>query len=409
MSGYRRITRAGLAALGCALLLSLNSCSRGDAKADSKPDIVSVRTVTAGVSDVPLEIAAIGNVEANSSVDVKSRVTAPVLRVHFAEGSDIVKGQLLFDLDPETYNRQIAEIEANIAKDAANEKEAEANIVKDDATLKNARGIADRAKQLAREGIFSREQTDQMVSNADVANASLDADRAALESAKTATRADRARLEQTKLLLAWTQIHAPIAGRAGAIAVKEGNLAKENDTTLVTILQTSPVYVSFSVPEDLLPEIRRYQKEGSLAVKAIAPDKRESAGTLSFIDNLVDTSTGTIRLKAIFSNPDGALWPGQFVNVRARLSVERERVTVPSRTVQTGTQGKYVWVVNPADASVAMRNVEVPRVYTPEGVAPGDQAELAVIASGLKPGEQVVSEGQMRLSATSHIRLLGNR
>ena len=150
------------------------------------------------------------------------------------------KDDLLFDLDPETYNRQLAEIEANIAKDTANEKQAEANIAKDDVTLKNAQLIANRGTQLLKEGIFSQEQTEQVVSNADAANASLEADRAALESARAAGKADRARLEQTTLLLNYTQIHAPISGRAGAIAVKQGNLAKENDTTLVTILQTSP-------------------------------------------------------------------------------------------------------------------------------------------------------------------------
>jgi multidrug efflux system membrane fusion protein len=390
-----------LAVLG---LIGLTACTRGDAKSDANqsPAIIAVRAVTTGTADVPLEISAIGNVEANASADVKSRVTAPVLRVHFAEGSDIRKGDLLFELDPETYKRQIAEIEANIAKDAANEKQAEANIAKDDATLKNTQGIADRAKQLAKEGIMSREQTDQMVSNADVANASLEADRAALESARTATRADRARLEETQLLVTYTEIHAPISGRAGAISVKEGNLAKENDTTLVSILQTSPINVSFSVPEDLLPEIRAYQKTAPLGVDALTTDQHQSSGTLAFIDNLVDTSTGTIRMKATFPNADRSLWPGQFVNVRARLRVEHDRVTVPARTVETGAQGKYVWVVNPADSSVAMRTIEVPRNYTPAG-----QPELAVVASGLKPGEQVVSEGQMRLTAGSRVRLLG--
>jgi multidrug efflux system membrane fusion protein len=240
-----------------------------------------------------------------------------------------------------------------------------------------------------------------VVSNADAAKASLDADTAALESATAAGKADRARLEQTKLLLGYTQIRAPISGRAGAIAVKQGNLAKENDTTLVTILQTSPIYVSFPVPEDLLPEIRRYQASGSLPVNAVASDNKESRGTLSFIDNSVDIATGTIRLKASFENAQRLLWPGQFVNVRARLSVERNRVMVPSRTVQTGPDGKYVWVISPSDSSVSMRNVQVLRNYTPQG-----QAEQAVIGGGLKPGEQVVSEGQLRLAPGAHVRLL---
>jgi multidrug efflux system membrane fusion protein len=384
-------------------MLSVVSCSRGDLKVDAAaaPPPVAVRAVSATASDAPLEIAAIGNVEAISSVDVKSRVTAPVIQVHFSEGQDVRKDDPLFDLDPETYNRQLAEIQANIAKDTANEKQAEANITKDEVTLKNAQLIANRGRQLAKEGIFSQEQTEQVVSNADSASASLEADRAALESAKAAGKADRARLEQTTLLLNYTQIHAPISGRAGVIAVKQGNLAKENDTTLVTILQTSPIYVSFSVPEDLLPEVRRYHTSGSLAVKAVTSDNKESSGVLSFIDNTVDTATGTIRLKSSFENSQRTLWPGQFVNVRARLSMEHNRILVPSRTVQTGPDGKFVWVVSPSDSSVSMRNVQVLRNYT----APG-QPEQAVIGAGLKPAEQVVSEGQLHLAPGARVRLL---
>jgi len=386
-------------------MLTVISCSRGDVKADAAaaPPAIPVRAVSASVSDAPVEVAGIGNVEAIASVDVKSRVTAPVVRVHFSEGQDVAKDDILFDLDPETYNRQLAEIEANIARDTANEKQADANIAKDEVMLKNAQLIANRGRQLAKEGIFSQEQTEQVVSNADAANASLEADRAALESAKAAGKADRARLQQTTLLLGYTQIRAPISGRAGAIAVKQGNLAKENDTTLVTILQTTPIYVSFSVPENLLPEVRRYQNSGSLAVKAVTSDNKESSGVLSFIDNTVDTSTGTIRMKASFENTGRALWPGQFVNVRARLNMEHNRILVPSRTVQTGPDGKYVWVINPSDFAVSMRNVQVLRNYTPPG-----QPEQAVIGDGLRSGEQVVSEGQLHLAPGAHVRLLAS-
>jgi len=388
----------------CGALSSL-SCSRegaGTASPPPMPPAVAVRAVPAVATDVPLEVAGIGNVEAMASVDVKSRITAPVLRVNFTEGQDVRQGELLFELDPETYHRQISEIEANIAKDVANEKQSDANIAKDEATLKNAQSVAQRGQELLKQGIFSKEQTDQVVSTADAAKASLDADRAALDSANASEKADRARLEQTKLLLDYTKIYAPIAGRAGAIQVKQGNLAKENDTTLVTILQTTPIYVSFSIPEDLLPEVRKYNAAGgSLAVTAVSADGSENAGTLKFIDNAVDTTTGTIKLKAVFDNPQRALWPGQFVNVRARLSLEHNRVLIPSRTVQTGPDGKYVWVVNPSDSTAAMRAIQVNRNYTPPG-----GAEQAVITSGLQAGEKVVSEGQLRLAPGAHVRLL---
>lgn len=228
--------------------LGLIACSRGSAKADgsSSPAPVAVRLISATVADSPLEIAAIGNVEAIASVDVKARITAPITRVYFAEGQEVKKDDLLFDLDAETYNRQIAEIEATIAKDVATEKQSDANIVKDQVTFKNAQLVANRSKQLKGEGILSQEQTDQAVTTADAASASLDADRATLESAKAAEKSDRARLEETRLLLSYAHVRAPIGGRAGSIAAKEGTLVKENDTTLVTLLEISPIYVSFS-------------------------------------------------------------------------------------------------------------------------------------------------------------------
>ena len=383
-------------------MLCCFSCSREAATANAAagPPPVAVRVIAAQSSDVPLEIAAIGNVEAIATVDIKSRVTAPVLRVNFQEGQDVQKGQLLFELDPETYRRQITELEANVLRDSATEKQSAANIERDQATLNNLQTLAERGGKLLKEGIFSKEQNDLAVSNADAAKASLDADRAALESAKATEAADRSRLAQMKLSLSYTSIYAPIAGRAGAIQVKQGNLAKENDTTLVTLLQISPIDVSFSVPENLLPEVRRYDAVHPLAVTAMAADNSVNTGSLRFIDNTVDNTTGTIKLKAAFENAHRNLWPGQFVNVRAQLSLEHGRVLIPSQTVQTGPDGKYVWVMKP-DQTAAIRPVQVLRNYTPPG-----RQEQAVIGSGLNAGDTVVSEGQLRLAPGAHVRLL---
>jgi multidrug efflux system membrane fusion protein len=388
--------------LAVAPLLITGGCAKAPptAGASGGPPPVAVRVVPATASDVPLEIAAIGNVEAIASVDVKSRITAPVLRVNFQEGQDVQKGELLFELDPETYHRQMTEVEANILKDAATEKQSAANIEKDQATLNNLQTLAERGTKLLKEGIFSREQNDLAVSNADAAKASIDADRAALESAKATEAADRSRLAQMKLSLSYTSIYAPISGRAGAIQVKQGNLAKENDTTLVTLLQVSPIYVSFSVPENLLPEVRRYDATKPLIVTAVSADNSVNTGTLRFIDNTVDATTGTIKLKAAFENSHRNLWPGQFVNVRAQLSVEHGRVLIPSQTVQTGPDGKYVWVLK-SDATAVMRPVQVLRNFTPSG-----HPEQAVIGSGLTAGDSVVSEGQLRLAPGSHVRIL---
>jgi multidrug efflux system membrane fusion protein len=389
--------RARITALTTAFLAFIAvSCSQSGAVPPAATPPVSVRIVPAIAGDVPLEIAAIGNVEAISTVDVKARITAPVLKVLFAEGQDVKEGQPLFELDAESFHRQIAEMEANIAKDAANEKQAEANIARDQASYKNLDSMARRGAQLLKEGILSREQSEASDSNASAAQASVEADRAALESARAAGKADSARLQQTRLQLDYTKVYAPISGRAGAIAIKQGSLAKENDVTLVTVLQTAPIYVSFSVPENLLPEIRRYNNSKPLEIAATTSDNKVARGRLQFIDNAVDMTSGTIKLKAQFANADRALWPGQFVNVRATLSVERGRILLSTQAVQTGPQGKYVWVYNPADSTVAMRDVTVLRAFD----------NKAVIGSGLQSGDSVVSEGQMRLAPGAKVRLL---
>ena len=392
-----------IAAIIAAASIITTSCNReGSGTASAKTEAPQyIRTITAVTGDVPLEIAAIGNVEAISTVDVKARVTAPVLRVNFAEGQDVRKGDLLFELDPETFKRQLAEAEASIARDAANAKQAEANFNRDQATWKNLGAIAGRASKLHQEGIFSREQADQSLANAEAAKSAVDSDRAAMESAKAAEDVDRAKLMEIRLLLDYTKIYAPISGRAGTIAIKQGSLAKQDDNTLVTLLQSSPVYVSFAIPENILPEVRKYQAGSPLPVSAIAAGKRISSGVLRFIDNSVDSTTGTIKLKAQFPNSDRVLWPGQFVNIRARLNMEQNRILIAAQAVQTGPKGKFVWVYNPSDSKVAIRDVVVTRNYTP---AAG--VEQAVVESGLKAGDVVVSEGQKRLAPNAPVRLL---
>ena len=404
MPYHRFFQVLALASIAATLLLS--GCNRQGAvhaQAGMGMPAVAVRVVPVVTRDIPLDISSIGNVEAIATVDVKSRIAGQVARVCFEEGQDVKAGQLLFEIDREPWLRQIAELEANVARDAAQEKQALANVTKDEAQLKSDQAKADRALKLAKEGIFSKEQTETLVSTADSTTANLEADRAAVESARAAKRADEAKLAETKLQLDYTKIPAPMSGRAGAIAVKQGNLVKDNDTTLVTLLQTSPIYVSFSVPEQLLPEVRKYDARQPLVVQAIVADNSTVQGKLQFIDSAVDTTTGTIKLKAAFDNQARKLWPGQFVNVRAQLSMEAGRVVVPARTVQSGPQGKYVWVMN-SDETVAMRPVQVLRNYTVSG-APDE----AVIGSGLRAGETVISEGQLLLMPGAKVRVLKNQ
>jgi multidrug efflux system membrane fusion protein len=376
--------------LAVLLLASCQQKKQQSAMEAMMAEPAAVRAVAVTQSDVPDDISAVGNVESMATVDVKSRVAGQVLRVAFQEGQNVKKDQLLFEIDPEPIRRQLAEIQANLAKDLALEEQANANVAKDEAQIKQTRAAADRGVALAKEGIFSREQTEQVVATNDTAIASMAADKAAIASASASIRADRARLAQTQLQLNYTSIVAPISGRAGAISVKAGNLIKDNDAVMVTLLQMTPIYVTFGVPERLLPQLHQ-------GLKIMASGKE---GVLDFIDNSVDATTGTIKIKAAFENADRVLWPGEFVNVQIRLSLERGRLLVPSRSIQTGPQGKYVWILNP-DQTVAMRPVDVVRIYKPE-----HSAEESVIGSGLKPGEQVISEGQMRLMPGAKVRLL---
>jgi membrane fusion protein, multidrug efflux system len=360
-----------------------------------------VRAVAAVTTDVPLNVSAVGNVEAISSVDVKSRVAGQILHVLFQEGQNVEKGQLLFEIDPEPLERQIAQVQADLVKDAALEQQARANVAKDEATLKQTQAAANRGLELSKEGIFSKEQTEQVVATNGAALASLDADKAAVESAVASIKSDRARLAQTQLQLQYTKITAPISARAGAIMLKPGNLVKDNDAVLVNLLQISPIYVSFGVPEQLLPEVRKFNAKQPLLVEAADSDGQRQTGRLKFIDNTVDPTTGTIKLKAEFLNPNHILWPGQFVNVEARLNLEHDRILVPSSTVENGPQGRYVWVMNTGSQTVAMRPVNVLRTYKPEKAV-----EQSVIGSGLKPGEMVITEGQMRLMPGAKVKLL---
>jgi multidrug efflux system membrane fusion protein len=386
------------------LVLLLSSCAKrppsGNAAMMMMMQAVPVRAVAATTADVPLNVSAVGTVEAIRSVDVKSRIAGQILRVDFEAGENVRQGQLLFEIDPEPTLAQIAQIKADLAKDSAMEQQARANAAKDQATLVEDEAAEKRAVALAKDGVISKEQLEQAVATAEGARAALKADNAAIESAVASAKGDQARLDAEELQFSYTKIVAPISGRAGAINIRAGNLVQDNGSTLVTILQLSPIYVSFGVPEQLLPQVQGYSKENPLLVTASGDGEKPATGKLVFIDNSIDTTTGTVKLKAQFDNPDEMLWPGEFVNTEMRLQMQRNRVVIPSGAVENGPQGKYVWVMDPATQTVAMRPVEIARDYRT------NSGEEAVIGSGLRPGEMVISEGQMRLFPGSKVRLL---
>jgi len=347
---------------------------------------VPVTTGQAVEEAVPIQIRTVGTAEAYSTVEVKSQVAGPLLKVNFAEGANVGQGDLLFEIDPRPFQEALRQAEASLAKDQAQLRVAEAMVARSQAQLKNARADAERFERLSKEGISTRQQEDQIRTVAEVAEHSLQADQASIETIRAAIEADRAAIEQAKLNLAYCQIKAPISGRAGNLLLHPGNLVKANDAALVVLNQIRPIFVNFGVPERYLSDVSKQQARRKLRVD-VSPEKEGMpvSGTLSVIDNAVDRNTGTIRLKAALDNKEGRLWPGQFVNVVLTLDTQTATV-VPSEAVQAGQQGSFIYVVKP-DQGVDPRPVTVGQTYSGK----------VIIEKGVAAGETIVTDGQSRL------------
>lgn len=383
--------------LGTLLTLPLGSCSRVVAHANMTPEEgVSVRVEHAALEDVPVEIVAVGNVEANESVEVKSRVGGQIRSLAFVEGQNVTKGQLLFSVDRDPMNRELAQQQAELDRDIAMEQQAAAVAARDAASERQRHLEAGTATKLGEMGVLSGQAVSQAVSTSESAHAGVQADQAAMAAAAGAVKADRARIAQTLLRLSFADVVAPISGRVGIATVKEGSVVRENDTTLITILQIAPVRVAFGIPEQSLAEVRRLNAQGALEVEARTGNGILVKGRLDFIDNTVDPATGTIRLKATFANRNSELWPGEFVQVRLRLRIENGKVMIPESAVQEGVDGKYTWKV---DSNVAtMMPVTVERSYHLQN-SDGRITSLAVLGGkGPRPGDAVVTHGQLRLT-----------
>lgn len=389
-----------------AVTLTLSGCSStgGSAQAAGKGPggrgrgeggPVPVTVAKVAQKNVPIDIQVIGNVEAYSTITVKAQVSGQLTKAYFQEGDLVKKGARLFSIDQRPYLAQISQIEANIERDKAVLKQSQANLERDTAQQKYAEDQAIRYKKLFDQGVMSREQADQLRSSADAMAQSLSADRAAIDSARAQINSDAATLENAKVMLSYTDIRSPIDGKTGNLIVKQGNVVQANTTDLIAINEVQPIYVTFSVPEASLSEIKGYMAAGRLPVTATTQDLEQvrETGVLTFIDNNVDNTTGTIKMKGTFGNADRKLWPGQFVHVSLRLTMQQNALVVPNQAVQTGQDGTYVYVV--ADGKAEFRPVKTG--------ARVDQ-EL-VIASGLQPGETVVTEGQLRLAPGSRVQL----
>ncbi|HUO35082.1 MAG TPA: efflux RND transporter periplasmic adaptor subunit [Candidatus Acidoferrum sp.] len=347
-----------LVVLLCAMAL-LSGCATKTAQ--TAPNLAVPVTVAKAVEKtVPIELTAIGTGEAYSKVSIESQVNGILDAVHFQQGDFVKKGQLLFTLDARPFQAALAQAQGNLARDKAQAELAHVQ--------------AERYAKLFHEGVAPRETYDQ--------------NQATAEADDAAVRADQAAVEAANLNLQYCTITSPIDGRTGALQVYPGNLVKQNDVpVLVVINQITPLFVDFSVPEQYLSVIKKYMAEGRLAVQAVPyGDTVAENGYLSFVDNTVDNTTGTIKLKGTFPNPDHRLWPGQFSTVTLRLAEEEDAITVPSQAIQTGQDGQFVYVVT-ADNSAENRPVKVARTLGGE----------AIVSQGLKPGETVVTDGQLRL------------
>ena len=354
---------------------------------------VPVVTAQSVAKSMPLTIPAVGTAEPLVTVQVRAQVTGQLSRVHFTEGQSVRKGDTLFSLDPRPFEAALKQAEAVLARDMAQAKNAQSQQV--------------RFKELLDRGLIPRDQFETQAANASALEATL--------------AADQSQVENARLSLQYATIKAPISGRTGALAVHEGDLVRANDTApLVVINQVAPIYISFAVPGRFLPAIRQNQARRPLRIEALtqpgsapgaqqtAPESPDGAppgapnqpggggqtatGVVSFIDNTVDPTTGTIKLKGTFANTDNALWPGSFVQVTLVLSTDANAIVVPSVAVQASQAGQYVFVVKP-DRTVELRNVKVDR----------QQGAETVIAEGVRAGEEVVTDGHLRLTEGARV------
>ena len=418
------MTRLGAVAL-LLVTLALAGCSDRasgtPAKAAPSAPAVPVSAIEATERPVPLDITAIGSVQAFTTVGVKSQVAGQIMQVHFTEGRDVRQGDLLFTIDPRPFEAALRQAEATVGRDMAALRQAEAalaqrqaevqqaqaNFERDTAQLENARTQERRYRELVDKEFIAREQYDQLRTNLSAMEATVNADRAAIENAKASAlaaqagvenvraviRADQALVDSAKLQLNYTTIRAPMSGRTGNLLVQAGNVVKSNeDNPLVIIAEVHPIYVSFAVPEQHIASIKRFQTKEGLAVRATPPGAPKAAvGNLTFVNNVVDSTTGTIQLKGTFPNEDNTLWPGQYVDVILTLTTE-QAVTVPAEAIQAGQQGAFVFVVK-EDSKVEPRQVQTGR----------RAGRDIIVTAGLRAGERVVTDGQLRLVPGSKV------
>jgi multidrug efflux system membrane fusion protein len=417
----------GLGLYGIHSAVKPNRSENSQARSGRRQGTPVVTVATATQKTVPVQLQQIGNVQAESTVSVTPQVSSTITGVYFKKGQEVKKGQLLFTLDDRTQQAAIQQAKgtlardlalvqqyrATLAKDLTAIKQAQATLAKDQAQAKFAQAQATRYNNLLASGAVSRDTAQQYSTNQATSAATIQADQQAIANAQAAIKVDQAQIENAQgvvksdegalqnaqVQLSYTKIYSPINGRAGNTLVTLGNVVQANSTTpLLSISQIHPVQVSFSVPEANLPTIQKYMQNNKLTVLASFPNSNTppEKGVLFSVNNAVDTTTGTIQLIAEFQNPQGRLWPGQYVNTTLQLTTEPNATVIPSQAVQNGPNGQFVFVLNP---DMTVQNVPVTVSSTING--------LAVIKSGVKPGQKVVTDGQANLISGNKVQLKG--
>ncbi len=393
------------AVAGTVFALLTLSCSKQEAQG-KRPgpggsESAPVNVATATTQDVPIELSTFGAVEPIATVEIGARVTGEIVSITFKEGDFVTAGQELFRIDPRAYEVALAQAEANLSRAEAEVNQARSAVTERTVQAKNAQITFERNKSLLELGMVAREAYDQSLTQADTLRAAVSADEAAVVSGQEAVRAAQTAVDAAKLSLNYCTILAPMAGRTGSLMMHQGDLVRQNDVTpLVVITQTKPTYVSFTVPEKHLASIRELFTDSTLAVHASIPERDmvPVRGRLTFVDSSVDPGTRTIRLKATFDNEDELLWPGQYVNVTLNLGMIENALVIPSRAVQPGQQGDYVYVVV-ADQKAELRNVRT-------GPTLGD---VTVVEQGLEVDATVVTEGQLRVAPGVSLTILPDK
>ncbi|HYX29734.1 MAG TPA: efflux RND transporter periplasmic adaptor subunit [Pyrinomonadaceae bacterium] len=401
-----------LATAAALSVLTFTSCTNKAAPTGQQRPPAPVTVAEAAMQDVPVYLDAIGKTAARETVAIQPQVSGRILKIHFTDGANVKKGDLLFTIDPAPFEAAVSQAQANVTKDVAVKKQAEANLNRDAAVDKwNALQVK-RYAQLVSQGVVPREQYEQLAATSDSSKATVEADRAAIHSADESIKADNAVVERAKVDLSYCYIKSPIDGRAGQRLVDVGNVVNPggssgNNTSngstsngapsnaLLVIERLDPIYADFTISQNDLSRVQEQMHAGTLKTEVRLPDATDPiAGTLTFLDNSVQNQTGQVNLRATVPNSDRRFWPGRFVNIRLVLNTIRGAVLVPATAPQMSGKGSYVYVVK-QDMTVDQRQVTL-------GQRQGDQI---VIENGVQPGEKVVTNGQVAVTPGGKVRI----